>query len=413
MLKSENLLYQKLNNRFKLGLSHKKLLSHWVSYAKEKYDMPEKISTDYLTLRKDIFGSSPFVYFILADAVLPEYELREYFTETEIKELSKTKWHTEKIEFPLRFSMIKVNDEQFIGSISVKTLMLLKDAQLINYNENAQRTMTHIVRGDIEYYQISLNKEAVSAIMNSYENDLYIPNVVTLNLPEDADYYYDNKKKELVIRSTEYLDILDGYHRYIAMSKITSLNPDFDYEMELRIVQFQDDKAKRFIWQEDQKTKMKKVESEAFNTSKASNKIVSRLNNDPSFILSGKISRNNGQINASELSNVIDAVYFKGVKKSEETKVILDATVKLKNGMEILMEQHPDMAERIWDKKHILAYVYLAKHGQIENFDEEYSRLSKVDNIYTGSMITQSDITRLNKLNTIYERGGEVHGSVL
>ena len=394
---SRNVLEKNVNEAIASSLEDKKKIQLSIREAEKRYGVPAKLFSDYITLRKSITEANDFMLFILCDVLYGARVTQQFYTQMEYKTLSKSKWEVATIQFPLRFDMTKINETQFIGHISVKELMLLKDAQLINYNENAQRTMKHIVKGEMEYYQIALNKEAVYAIIDSYEGELYIPNTITLNLPEDAEFTYDDKKKQLVIQETE-LDILDGYHRYIAMSKIYSQNPDFDYEMELRIVQFNEEKARRFIWQEDQKTKMRKIDSDSMDVAKVSNKIVDRMNNDSRFILCGKISRNKGIINAAYLANIIDIVYLKGIKKSEELRVVKTISAGLMNAIEYFTDIAPEYLEKPWDKKITYMVCYEDKFGDIKNIKKDLAKVEKDSSIYSLTNLTKADVTRTHKL---------------
>lgn len=379
-------------------LENTKAHQFFVKQAREKYGVPDNMFTDFVTMRKNITEADTFMLFILTDILFDLNTASNYFTETECKTLSKSKWHIEKVQFPLCFNMTKVNEEQYIGTISVKELMQLKDAQLINYNENAQRTMRHLVKGGMEVYQISLNKEAVHAIMESYEGDIYIPNTITLNLPEEAEYIYDDKKQQLVIINTDYFDILDGYHRYIAMSKIHDQNPDFDYQMELRLVQFTEDKARRFIWQEDQKTKMRKIDSDSMDSAKLSNKIVDRMNNDGSFILSGKISRNKGIINAAYLASIIDLIYLRGIKKSEELKKVKEISERLKNAIEHFTDDHPEYLEKPWDKLTTYMLCYEENFGDLKHLLRDLKKVQNDGSIYQMPDLKKADVTRTHKV---------------
>lgn len=399
MIKSRKVLEKELSNVLRDNLIHKRVLSEWIKEAEEKYDMPEKVSHDYIHMQKDLIEANTFALFILTDVVKHDW-VEKYYSKNEIKGFSKEKWNVEKIKFPLRYQMTKINDEQYIGKISVKELMLLKDAQLIRYNENAQRTMQHIVRGKTEYYRIALNKDAVYHIMDSYESDLYIPNTITLNLPDEADFYFDNKNSQLVIQSTDYFDILDGYHRYVALSKLVNQDPDFDYEMELRIVQFEENKAKRFIWQEDQKTKMRKIDSESMDTSRSSNKIVERINlQSESF--GGKISRNKGIINAAYLANIIDVVMLKEIKKSDERLAIRNISFDLMDVFENLVDKDKNVAKKPWSKLFTYMIVYETRYGNpmdVKTFYDDLRAVEAEGTIYNGPSLTTADITRTHKL---------------
>lgn len=397
MTKSSKHLEKLLTDFLTANIGKRKLLQSWIKKAEERYGIPELIISDYILLRRNMIDTNAFLLFIITDITQKPSVLNEYFSPQEINTYSKEKWVVEKAEFPLTFDMMKINEEQFVGRISVKELMKLRDAQLINYNENTQRTMKHIVKGDEEYYQISINKDAVYAIMESFESDLYIPNTITLNIPEDAVYKYNEKNHQLIIRQASYLDILDGYHRYVAMSKVCARNREFDYEMELRIVRFPVDKARRFIWQEDQKTKMRKIDSDSMNSAKISNMIVDRLNTTSSFVFSGKISRNKGIINAAYLSNAIELILLKGEKEDE--RVLLKTKTKdLIEAMEELTDIDPNMIKTPWDKKAIFTMVFDLKYGTMQDVPKDYLTIMNDDSICTQSSYKQSDVTRARKL---------------
>jgi hypothetical protein len=97
--------------------------------------------------------------------------------------------------------------------------------------------------------------------------------------------------------------------------------------MELRIVNFTEDKAKQFIWQEDQKTQMRKIDSKSMNMNSSANIVVTRLNENVRCNLKGLISRNEGTIPFGELAELVDYFYFKGISKEKE-----GTTCKKRNG---------------------------------------------------------------------------------
>lgn len=398
MIKSKSLLETEISNALTLISNKRREIQKLNKEAVSKYGIPQKIVDDYTAKRKDLTDASPFVLFILTDVLLGQKKLVEYFTPIEIKSLSKEKWNTETLEFPLRFSVRRITDDQYVGGTSVKELMLFRDAQFINYNENAQRTMQHIVKGDVEYYKIALNKNAVNAIVESFDNDVYIPNTITLNIPEDASYDYDEKKQILIIHEAKYLDILDGYHRYVAMSMKHNEDPDWDRPMELRIVQFDESKARRFIWQEDQKTKMRKIDSESMNSNKVANRIVERINGDNRFILYGKISRNKGIINAAYFGNIIERIYLKGIKKSEEFKAMKTIANQLIQTIEDFTDMYPQYLSRSWTKHEIYMMCYEAKFGNLKNFSKDLRKVIKDGGIYKQPSLEKADITRTHKL---------------
>ena len=182
------------------------------------------------------------------------------------------------------------------------------------------------------------------------------------------------------------------------MSKKTAQNRDFDYEMELRIVQFDEEKARRFIWQEDQKTKMRKIDSDSMDSVRASNKVVDRMNNSGRFILAGKISRNKGIINAAYLSNIIDIIYIKGIKKSEELRVIKATAMQLMNAIEDFTDLYPEYLDKPWSKHLTYMVCYEDKYGNIKDLKKDLDKVIKDGQIYQLSNLTKADVTRTHKL---------------
>ena len=148
--------------------------------------------------------------------------------------------------------------------------------------------------------------------------------VITLNMPEGSSYDYDESKYTVTIYSLPHnmFNLDDGYHRYLAMSQICDFDSDFDYIMELRLVNFDPIKANQFIFQQDQKTPMKKIISDSYDSNSISNRVIQRLNIDPLFNLQGKLGRNNTLINSPLLGKLINYFYPKPKDKDENLWVI-------------------------------------------------------------------------------------------
>ena len=188
-------------------------------YCKNTYDVPREITSDYISVRTPLEEANDFVLFCLLDSI--EYAtgrksnsvIAKYFVDKEISTYKNTKYEVDRIKFPLRFKMIQIAEDQWIGSIDFKTLMQFRAAQLIHYNENAQRTMQRIIKGDNEFWQISRNLYAIEKISELYLKEAYIPTPFTLNIPLETnhEFYYDEEEKELVIKSLEHFDITDSH----------------------------------------------------------------------------------------------------------------------------------------------------------------------------------------------------------
>lgn len=367
MLKAKKSLEQYLGEQCNKIVLDNDICKGIYAYANKTYDIPKGLVSDLVTGRMEMSEVSEFVLFILLESihnVMRESKeilgIDNFYTMQEAKHYRMSKYEVEKIKFPLVFKMIPVADDQWIGKVTVDTLMKLRQSQLINYNINAQRTMQKIIKGDKTTYKITLNQRAVSEIQSSFENNSFIPNTITLNIPMETEYdfFYDEDSCSLVIKSIEHLDCTDGFHRFIAACQERDRNPNFDYPLELRIVNFTEDKAKQFIYQEDQKTKMRKADSNSMNMNKAANIVVTRLNENIRCNLKGLISRNDGIVPFAELAELVDYFYFKGTTKEKERTITIQAVKELTDNFNILTECNTEYLERPMSYRTLLAAMF-------------------------------------------------------
>lgn len=400
---SKETLAKYLTTNYENNMRNKKQLRNITDYMiAEGFPLLEV--TDVIQLRKQAIDCSDrMLYYLLkvSNAKL----IPNYFSDREVKEYETTKYVPEKFSFPIKWNMIEITEgNQWIGKITVKELMKLRDAQLINYNERTQRTLRRVVNKDFEYYQIYLNRNAVDAITESYLKDQYIPNTITLNLPEVAEFTYSDGI--LTIKETEHLDIIDGYHRYVAMSNIYNQNPNFNYTMELRVVCFSEETAKQFIWQEDQKTKMRKLDSDSFNQNSPANQVVNMINQIN--LLRNVISRNEGTIDLGVATNLIDKIWF-NTHKTVTRKEMIQTKDKIATRLNALLDSDPTIFDERWSYEFTVIAFTLMGNESITNkaLLKEIRKLNKLVNSKDeyktmlgrkGLPITTKIITRVNKL---------------
>lgn len=391
MLKSKELLNKHLEDLVMSIITDNDICNNVYDYAKLKYEIPKSITSDLICMRTSFMETSDYILFCILDSIENaaniNSKLSVFFTDKEISTYSETKYNVEKIEFPIRFKMIQISYDQWIGSISIKTVMKLRAAQLINYNINAQRTMQKIIKNNKEIYKITLNESATKSISALLKANAYIPTPLTLNIPQesDADFFYDNEKCELVIKKLPYFDITDGYHRYIAACKISDSDKNFDYKMELRIINFSEEKARQFIYQEDQKTKMKKVDSNSFNINNPGNIVAERMNQSSQCNLQGLIGRNSEIINLGELAGLINYFYFKNTNKDKEKILIISTTKELIEKFNLLTEYDNSYLEDKYSFKTLSIIMFI-----FANYEKKYNNINMCELI--NNCISKADL---------------------
>ena len=306
----------------------------------DKFNLPVSIAEEMITFKKDIKEFSTIeVFWVMW--FLDRKCLSKYFTETEIDVFSKDKYEEDKIEFPIVFDNIcKIADDQYIGSISAQMLMKLKNARLINYDENEQRALKKVKSGSVEIYKPYVNEKSVKEIKKAMEDGIYIPDPMTLNMPFGSEFEFKDHKLIVYSLPQGMFNLDDGYHRYLAISQIYDFDKSFDYTMILQIVNFDNTKANTFIFQLDQKTQMKKIISDTYDPNAIPNKIMSRINHDPTCNIQGMIGRNRYNINSASLGKLISYYYpSKNIRREDEAKFVIQTSKTLVNKFNVLTTQ--------------------------------------------------------------------------
>ena len=401
MLKDRKLLETALQNKMVAigqdktagGLEYKKEI---IKKMYDKYDIPIDLSSDILTFRKALSEVSILVVFAFTDTILNS-SLNIYFTPDEIETCGNAKYEVgEKLD-TITFKMIRVADDQWIGSTDVETMMQLRNKQIIHYNGDTQRALQHVIRNGNEILQPYLNHSAVTEISELYQTNNFIPNTITLNLPEDADFEYNEKTCELIIYGTEHFDITDGYHRYVAMGNAYDSKEGFNYPVELRITKFSTVRAQKFIYQEDHKTKMRRLDAKYLNPDDYGNMIVKKLDEDSN--LNGRINNRDGIIEAPYLAEVINKLW----KPKNNKEVILFAK-DIRQKLNSFTEEYINYLDKEWSRPEIITVFYGFYRNIKMNFCKDFVDYMEKNypEFAKGTIIKKKDIYLLEKEVTRY-----------
>jgi hypothetical protein len=314
-------------------------------------------------------------------------KISQFFTDTEINVYLGSKNNNNPIEFPIRLPMIQIADDQWIGKITAKELIRLRRADMITYNKSAQRRAKTIVKGDKEFTRLNVMVSVVNKIADLLVKNRFISNAITLNIPDGmGDFFYDPRNKELVINKLKSFDIIDGFHRYVAMCNVADEDIDFDYPMELRLVAFSDEKANNFIWQEEQKTRMPVIDAKSYNMNDLANKIANRIAESSICSLSEIIDRN-GRIPVGHLAYAIDGIYLKNISEEEKQTAIVDVTKDIIEDFNILTDNDSSLLKANWKLSdiYICINVFFLMRGKDKR--DLYNKYLLVKNSIKGNPI--------------------------
>lgn len=240
--------------------------------------------------------------------LLKDFKIKDIFTDKEIQKYSKSKFEnvTETI-YPISFKVLKISDDQWLSTISSKKLFELYKNQIINYNKNTQRPLKEVTKHGVKTYKINKNKQSVNAIKEDLKKGLFIPNCLTFNINMDNpsnEYYVDEENRELVLENGQF-DLIDGFHRYSAITELLLENPDIEFNFGIWIMNFDENKSCRFIAQEDKRNKINKTYTKSLDTLNGDNfssRIIQVLNENNNSPFKGKLTRyNDSNINYDDV----------------------------------------------------------------------------------------------------------------
>ena len=240
--------------------------------------------------------------------LVKDFKIKDIFTDKEIQKYSKSKFENiTEIIYPITFKVLKISDDQWLSTISSKKLFELYKNQIINYNKNTQRPLKEVTKHGIKTYKINKNKQSVNAIKEDLKKGLFIPNCLTFNINMDNpsnEYYVDEENGELVLENGQF-DLIDGFHRYSAITELLLENPDIEFNFGIWIMNFDENKSCRFIAQEDKRNKINKTYTkslDALNGDNFSSRIVQVLNENNNSPFKGKLTRyNDSNINYDDV----------------------------------------------------------------------------------------------------------------
>ena len=342
-------------------------------YCNEHRGIPISDIMDLVTDRVSLFNQEIEILYCLCEAVDNLYYknfVYSYFSQKEKDKYKDYKFIAEKFTYPIVIPSIEVDaGRQWVGSISAKKILELEDAGKIRYNIEKQRVRKQIVRGEDIAYKLDVKERSVREIAELMKKGEYIPDIITLDLPEDddtLDYEYVEGKRELVIRKIDHFDISDGFHRLLAMKRCKMEKPGFDYPMEIRITLFPIYRTQSFVYQQDQKNKMSVTNSNSMNKNRASNIVVDRLNETGNGCnLSGQIKRSGGILEYSALSDLIEYYWFNSTKRTFTNKDIAEVMNEVKTLLNTFVDTNPDYYEQYINYKILAVYFWMIKEKGI------------------------------------------------
>jgi hypothetical protein len=249
-----------------------------------------------------------------------------WFTSLEISKIKEYKKELNKTTgYPIVFKEgKKIADDFYSFYVPAQKIKELYDNLLIKYNAETQRNLKirQTKNGIIE--TINLNRQSVNEMKECMLRNDFITNNITINILHDGEDDFIFKNGDLIINSGE-LNILDGFHRSVAMNLALLENPDLNYITGVNITNFDVEKGKRFIVQEDKKNKINQEYIKTI-TESLENLVVKEINQGSKSDLKGKITHSETLIKNNK-ALILSSIVADAIKSEFNLKNKRDAMV--------------------------------------------------------------------------------------
>lgn len=316
-----------------------------------------------------------------------------FFTDLEIKNISDYAIEKEETNiYPIVFENVSsLNEDQWVTYLTAQRVAELYNNHAITYNPESQRAF----KTKENYYgkiveQIDINAKSVKAIEKEILDNKFITNFITFNILQNGqdNIEYDLKNDRLIIHDGE-IDILDGFHRSMGILNAVNTNKDINFRIGVILTNFDIQKARRFIVQEDKKNPINKEHIKNIDVDNMANKVVNRLNQDGNFLLGGEITTDKKLITANKkkINGRILADTIQGTFKPESSKDLVKHTNLIKDRLNYIIEQKLELLDEcvedqyIWMFYVILIYMSTKKDNWQEYINNNLNKYELLDNI--------------------------------
>lgn len=315
----------------------------------------------------------------------PRLNPQIWFTENEIKEGDKYK-ETKELQkkFPIVIeNVIKLANDLYTTVVPIKNIANLYNSRVITYNFQTQRD-PKIKRVKDKIFEVpNVNKKSVMEITKEIIDGTFIPNHITLNVLQNGEdiIKYDEINKRLIISNGD-INIADGFHRSLAFNNVINQFPNIERSTGLNIGNFDVDKCRKYIRQEDKRNKISEEYINSLNTENLSNTVVKKINEKSTSELRGKVATDKIYITKSDaiimFSDLQDGIeHFFEVRNSREANTLGDFLVEgLNEIIGIKFEEFQNKNSFFRTKEMFLSYLgLLALLKDVENWKKKLEKI--------------------------------------
>ena len=218
-----------------------------------------------------------------------DLDVKQYFTQQECEEFDSPFPEEEK-DFDLVITDWKqISEEKIKIYTNIDEVITWRNFNKLRFNPETQRDLITIISHGKNKKVLDINRNAVNEMKYLMKKGMYFNVCGILNInPEISPLPYKDGRN-LIIPMESHIDLIEGFHNYLAETELKDEDPNFMYDIEFDLMLLNTERANDLIIQMDKKTHFRPQQIIRNDRLNEINYIVNTLNTRPSYHLYGTI----------------------------------------------------------------------------------------------------------------------------
>lgn len=306
---------------------------------------------------------------------------KKYFNEEEI-ELYEMPLD-EETDFDIEIADWKqVSPNKYTIYVTIDEVIKWRNYNKLRFNPETQRDLITIIVRGVPIKKLDINRKSINEMKELRKKGLYFPVRGIININPD---YFDKpiiKDGKMIIPAETHMDLIEGFHNYIAMCEVKDENPNYEELCEFDIMLLNVNDANRFILQMDKKNHFKTNQTIRMDRINQVNYIIDQLNKSGEFHLYGTIN--------SSMAVFINRIITRLFDVRQDRRKAIELLDKITDNMNYAVKSKNHF-DKPFNKYEWLIYLTATSYA----IDKNISFNEVIDNINLADIIKDIDVVNV------------------
>lgn len=306
---------------------------------------------------------------------------KRYFTDEEIEQYEKPLDDEEDFDIVIS-DWKQVGDNKYTIYVTIDEVIRWRNYNKLRFNPETQRDLVTIIVKGVPIKKLDINRKSVNEMKELRKKGLYFPVRGIININPD---YFDKpiiKDGKMIIPAETHMDLIEGFHNYIAMCEVKDENPNYEELCEFDIMLLNVDDANRFILQMDKKNHFKTNQTIRMDRINQVNYIIDQLNKSGEFHLYGTIN--------SSMAVFINRIITRLFDVRQDRRKAIELLDKITNNMNYAVKSKNHF-DKPFDKYEWLIYLTATSYA----IDKNVNFNEVIDDINLADIIKELDVVNV------------------